>query len=365
MSRNPVLCVVFSFAALARPVAAQTTGPATAPGQTWIYTGRGEWAQAQTRPTTRMVENPTLDRAERLLVARRQEAARDILLDWLKKHRRAPDRDRGLFLLAEAYYQYGDRIRAFYHLDELMDYHPESRLFYPALERQYEIADRFLRGYKRRVFGIPLLGAQEEAIDMLFRIQERAPGSPIAERALLRTADYYYSHAQYDLAADAYAVYAHSYPRSPAVPRVKLRQAFASLAQFRGLHYDATPLVDARAQLVAIRAAYPELADEENVDAVIERIDQSMAGKLYWTGNFYRRTNEPRAAVYTYRYLIKRYPDTPEAARARQRLEAMPQWALATPPPTLTEAAEEATPPAPTKAPSAKPGVTPGVPRVP
>ena len=333
-----VLVLVPGGAALAQPA----TAPATAPSRTWTDGGQGNWTPvSEGVATTQHVENPTLDRVERLLAARKHKPARKLVLTWLRKNRRAPDRDRGVYLLAEAYYQYGDRIRAFYHLDELLDLHAESKLFYPAMEKQYEIADRYLRGYKRRLFGIPMLGAHEEAIDMLFRIQERAPGSPLAERALLRTADYYYDRGQYDLAADAYATYARSYPRSPVVPRVKLRQAFASLAQFRGRYYDATPLIDARAQLEGLQAAYPDLAAQEGVAGVLQRIDASMADKLYWTAEFYGRTHSPLAAAYTYRYLMSRYPTSPEADRARRRLERLPQWALAAPTPTAARENEE------------------------
>jgi outer membrane assembly lipoprotein YfiO len=274
-----------------------------------------------------------LDRADRLLAARRHGAAHSLVLNWLKRNRSASDRDRGLFLLAESYYQYGDRLKAFYQLDELLDLHPDSKLFYPALEKQYEIADRYLRGYKRRLFGLPLLGAEDEAIDMLFRIQERVPGSPMAERALLRTADYYYHKGQYELAADAYAFYARAFPRSPVIPRVKLRQAFSALAQFRGRYYDVTPLIDARAQLEGLQAAFPEMAEQEGIAPIVKRIDASMADKLYWTGNFYRRTNDYRGAAYMFRYLISRYPDSPEAAKAQQRLDQLPKWALHDPPP--------------------------------
>ena len=338
----PFLCCAVVYGAPAQDQPRPSTSPSTAPSRTWTYTGPGTWTEAeQPTPTTQQIENPTLDRAERLLAARNHRPARKIILNWLRKNRRAPDRDRGVYLLAEAYYQYGDRIRAFYHLDELLDLHPDSRLFYSALEKQYEIADRFLRGYKRRLLGIPMVGAEEEAIDMLFRIQERAPGSPLAERALLRTADYYYHRGDYELAADAYAAYARSYPRSPVIPRVKLRQAFASLAQFRGRYYDATPLIDARAQLEGVQAAYPEMAEQEGVAAVMARIDASMADKLYWTAGFYGRTNEPRAAAYTYRYLISRYPTSPEADRARRRLEQLPQWALAAPAPAADRETED------------------------
>ena len=353
MARRPVffaavLACVPIVPAYAQPATSPVTAPDTSPTQTWTHTGPGAWARvSEAAPATQSIANETLDRVDRLLAARRHQSARKIVLNWLKKYPHAPDRDRGLFLLAEAYYQYGDRIRAFYHLDELLDFFPESRLFYPALEKQYQIADAFLRGYKRRLFGMHVLGAQEEAIDMLFRIQERAPASPLAERALLRTADYYYDRGHYDLAADAYTHYARGYPRSPVVPRARLRAAYATLAQFRGRFYDATPLIDARAQLDSIRAAYPDVAREENLDSVIRRIDATMAGKLYWTANFYRRTNEPRAAVYTYRYLIDRYPDAPESASARRRLDQMPRWALADPPPAP---ASDDAPPAPADA---------------
>jgi len=326
------------------PATGPATAPATGPSRTWTYDGRGNWTPSTapaTTAATQPADNPTLDRVDRLLAAHRHGEARKLVLDWLKKNRGAPDRDRGVFLLAEAYYQYGARIRAFYHLDELLDLHPDSKLFYPALEKQYEIADRFLRGYKRRLLGMPMLGAQEEGIDMLFRIQERVPGSPLAERALLRTADYYYDRGQYDLAADAYGAYTRGYPRSPVIHRVKLRQAFASLAQFRGRYYDVTPLIDARAQLESFQAAFPEMAEQEGVPAVLRRIDSSMADKLYATADFYRRTHEPRAAAYTYRYLISRYPDSAEAGAARRSLERLPQWALADPPPSGPKEGEE------------------------
>jgi outer membrane assembly lipoprotein YfiO len=277
--------------------------------------------------------DPEIEQIAQLIERKRNGEARRRLVAWFKRNPTSPVRDRALFLMAEALYQYGNRIKAFYYLDELEDEYPDSPLFFSALEKQYEIADSYLDGYKRRFLGIPMFHAYDEAVDMLFRVRQRSPGSPLAEKALLRTADFYYADSQYDLAADAYAWYAREYPRSPAIGRVKLRQAFANYAQFRGLRFDATPLVDARAQLAELIAANPDLAEEEGLPAVVGRIDHTFAEKLYWTGNFYRRTHEPRAAVYMYRYLLEAYPNTPEAAKAQQALDKMPSWALESPVP--------------------------------
>jgi outer membrane assembly lipoprotein YfiO len=174
--------------------------------------------------------------------------------------------------------------------------------------------------------------AYDEAIEMLYRIQARSPGSQLAEKALLRTANYYYSDQQYDFAADTYAAYLRTYPRSPLVPRIKLRYAFSQYAQFRGPRFDATPVIDAREQLREVIGNYPALAREENIPDLVEQLDRNLARKLYWTADFYRRTNEPRGAVYTYKYLEKAYPQTPEAAKAKKEITRLPAWAIASTP---------------------------------
>lgn len=283
----------------------------------------GRWVDVAA-PTTKTVEvDQQLLRIEQLIRNGQYTNARKSAVDWLKRNKESSLRDRGLYLMAESLYYYGDRIKAFYYLDELLDEHPASPLFYQSLERQYEIADGFLNGYKRRFMLMPLFGADEEAVEMLYRIQQRSPKSPIAEKALLRTADYYYASADYDLAEDAYRVYADSYPKSPYVPRVKLREAYANLAQFRGLRFDSTSVIDAKTQLQAIVQLYPDLAREENLAEVLERIDNTFARKLAVTGDFYRRTHQPRAAVYTYDYLLKYFPNTSEAPEAQKQRQAI------------------------------------------
>ena len=301
----------------------------------------GHWPEisASTQPTTgpsmqaALASDEELHHIETLLSQKEYSYARKRAILWLLANRGSPFWDRGLFLEAQALFGYGNRIKAYFYLDELMDEYPESNLFTRALEMQYKIGEDFLNGYKRRLLGLPLLTAEEEGVEMMYRIQQRSPGSPLAERALLRTADYYFSDQQYDLAADTYAAYSRNYPRSEKLPRVRLREAFANLAQFRGLRFDATPVIDARAQLVRIMEQYPDEAQTESLNEVLQRIDETFARKLLGVADFYTRTHEPKAAVYTFRYLVNTYPDSPEAKTAQAKLREMPQWALNQPEP--------------------------------
>ena len=315
-----------------------TSALAVGAESTWELRGN-HWIEVRAEaPTTAPVAQPALDRAERMLRAGSGKAAAQAAVEWIRAHPKdAPQRDRALMILAEGKFQDDKRIEAFYYLDQLLDEHPESVLYAQALQRQYDIADAFLAGHNRVFLFLPILGAEDEAIDMLFGIQQRAPGSPLAEKAMLRTADYYYASSDFELASDVYAAFLRSYPRSPEVPAVRLRRAYSTLAQFRGTRYDATPLIDAQAQMADLRVAYPDMAEDQNLADLMGRIDQTFARKLIGRAQWYKRTKRPSAAVYSYRYLIISFPKTSEAAIAKRRLEAFSPKLLAAPWPRAGE----------------------------
>jgi outer membrane protein assembly factor BamD len=299
--------------------------------RTWEFEN-GSWVDVLPEEATpKPINDPILDRAEQLLANGQFKAARDILVPWIKAHtlKETPGRDRCLYLLADCFYQYDDRNKAFFYCDELMDEYPGSKLFQAALQLQFTIGDAYLNGYKRVFLWWRVVDASDDGIEMMYRIQERAPGSPLAEKALLHTANYYFDDQDYDLAEDAYNTYARRYPRSDQLPHIRMRAAFSSLAQFRGVPFDVTCLIDARAQLIDIAKTYPDLAEDENVAGLIDQIDRDFAKKLLDTAKWYERTHEPKGAVYFYRFLVQTYPNSPEAAEARERLSELPERVLA------------------------------------
>jgi outer membrane assembly lipoprotein YfiO len=341
--RRPLLVLLLAAGPAIRSAAAQTTR-----AQTWEYVGTGQWRQSETPATTQPQEVPALDAVEQDLHQRHFKSAEKASIAWVLANKDHPQRDRGLYLIARSLIGRGDYIKAFYYLDELMDTYPESPWFARAIQLQFDIADVLLDGYKRRFLGMPIVGGEEDGVEMLFRIQNRSPGSPVAEQALLRTGDFYFANRDYDFAEDAYAHYLNQYPRSPSIPQVRLRRALSSLAQFRGVEFDPTPLIDAREQLRAVMVMHPELVEQESIPQMLQRIDRSLAAKLVATGDFYRRTRQPAAAVYTYRYLVNTYPGTPEATAARTQLAGMPPSALQEPAPGMASQEQ----PDPTTAPS-------------
>jgi outer membrane protein assembly factor BamD (BamD/ComL family) len=305
--------------------AAQTTRPQPAPRGTWELTDEGVRrieSPAETAGPAAQPE-PELDRVAELLDRGRFGAGRSRVIRWLRDNPQSPARDRALLQAARSFVGTGNRVKAFYYCDELLDTYPESTLYPEALQLQYDAADDYLSGVRERSLGFIPLTQPERGIEMLFRVQQRSPGSPLAERALIRTADYYWEDGQFDIAADVYQSYVTRFPRSPLAPMARLREAYANLAQFRGALYDPAPLINARTILAEMIDTYPDLAEQEDFEGKLELADRQFARKLYLKADWYRRTGQPESAAYVCRRAIELYPGLPETEDVRRLLERL------------------------------------------
>ena len=305
----------------------------------------GRSGGVSTSGTPQVLAEQGVDEAELTAVAEAIErgwgkAAFERLVDRFRQRPEAQNQDAALWLAANALIARGSRIRAFYYLDQLLDEHPGSPLYVAAAQKQYEIADSYLRRKGDRFLFIPV-HQEEEAIEMLFRLQQRLPGSTLAERAVRRTADYYFNRGDYDFAEDAYGVFIDRFPQSPDIPLVRLMQARSNILQYNGPRYDPTPLLDGKPQLEQFSRDYPDLAERSNVTEVLEWIDEQLAHKLMLHAAFYGRTGEPRARRSLLEQVVAEYPQTQQAERARRRLNRMPS-SPATQPATQSDAGEGA-----------------------
>jgi outer membrane protein assembly factor BamD (BamD/ComL family) len=225
--------------------------------------------------------------------------------------------------LAMAYLHRGDARKARgEEYEALFDYEyiarefPGSEVFVTALERELEVARMYAAGRKRKLWGLRLVSGAEEAEELFIRIQERLPGSALAEQAGLALGDFYFRRSEMSLAADAYAIFLESHPRSAQVGLARRRLIYAHLAAFKGPDFDAGGLDEARTRLRQLKTLEPAGAERIGADAILERIDDSHARKLLATAGWYRARGDAIAAELTLRRLLRRFPRTPAAREA-------------------------------------------------
>jgi len=287
----------------------------------------GEWLElAPPEPGTEdgdlELARATLARAESRLDFLR---ARKLLKQWLKTYYDSSRYAEALFHYADAEFQLGNLMTAYETYERLLDEQKGSELAQRALRNEIVIAEVFLSGRWRKVWGgVIRLPAYEEALDILERIAtNRAPGTPLAEQAIKIKADHHYAKGEFTEAEQEYARLAREFPRSRYTRLALLRSAQAAYASFPGVKFDDSALVEAEERFEQFRKRYPEAADEENVPLLLEQIRNSRAQKEFTVGRYYERTKHPRAAAFYYRSVIKYWPDTTWAMLAQARLERL------------------------------------------
>ncbi len=247
---------------------------------------------------------------------------------WIKANKKHPLMPQVMLLQGDAEVARGNKYKALYSYEDILNNYPTSELFPHVLEREYNIADAFLRGYKKKFLGLRILSVEGDAIELLDRIQDRQRGSPMAERAGLRVADYYYTNGQFRESTDAYNDFIRRYPYSQYVRKAEMRRAESSLANFRGILFDFTPLYDGRERLAALQEAYPQTSESLQIRAIDDRIYQLEGKKELEIARYYWRAGKKHASGYYYKRVIANWPDTLSADAARKELALrMPQEA--------------------------------------
>lgn len=296
-------------------------GASVAEAQQRFELSGGEW---------QAVEAPASDSPEGQIVAMRKALAeghpdRAIKLAdaWIRRYPNHPQIVQAYLLRGDAKSAKRRYYRALFDYEYIIRAYPASPEYQVALEREYEIARLYTNGVNRHFLGMPILPAEGEGEELFIRIQERAPGSEIGEKASLALSDYYFLDGNMQLAAEAYDLFLQNYPTSQHREWAMLRLIQASLARFKGPAFDGTGLVEASQRLKMYRNEYPAAAERMGADALLVRIDESLALKDLVTAGWYERRNQPVSAAYTYRRIVQDYPQTAAAQRAIERIEAL------------------------------------------
>jgi len=292
-----------------------------------------------------------LELARASLAREEFDAARSALKTWRDSH---PDSERqaeGLFYSADVEVSAvqaghsGDLMKAYEWYERILDNHAGTPWADRALRRELIIAEMFLfKGVKQWVWGGVLrVSATEEALDILNRlIDQRAPGTALAEQALRLKADYHYNAGEFLEAEIDYARLARDYPRGRYERLALLRSADAAFAGFAGVDFDDKPLLEADERYRRYADQYPDSAAAEGVGQRLERIRENRAEKEFRTGRFYERTHQTRAAAYYYRFVVDKWPDTTAARDARARLELLDPGSVPQEPSSMPAASQDA-----------------------
>ena len=266
---------------------------------------------------------PMLQQAQVALANNEPQRAMALADAFMEQNPLSGARSEALLIKGDALLAMDNEWQALFAYEEIARRYPTTASFVPALEREFEIAKAYANGLRKRFLGtFRLVAAGDDAQEILIRIQERLPGSELAEKAGMELADYYFRIRDMPLAADAYDLFVQNYPRSRQVVKARLRLIYSYYAQFKGPEFEGTGLEEAATSLRQLQADEPAVAQKIGADALLVRIYESEAARLKSQADWYMTMNDWIAAELSIRALVKRYPNSIAAIEA---LREVPQ----------------------------------------
>lgn len=192
-----------------------------------------------------------------------------------------------------------------------------------ALRLKFIVAEAYLGGAKKKVWGIFRVSGEDDALTMLDEISTDYTDEPVAELAVKTKADHLYRTGEHALAELDYARMVRDYPRSRYTQFAMRRSADAALASFAGVDYDDAALIEAEQRYNDYLRRFAGAADRDDIGLLLDTIHASRADKVYSIGAYYERTEHYGSAVYYYRKVALEFPNTIAATSANARLELL------------------------------------------
>ena len=299
------------------------------PGEGWYYENYGENAKWQ-RPRAK----EQLDVAEEAFTnkdyALTLHAAHRVLRVWpLSDY--AP---RAAYLIGRCLETEHKDEAAFNAYQQIIEKYPKSGQYNEVLQRQYEIANRFLGGQWFKLWNlIPLYPSMDETAKLFDKIVKSGPYSEVAPKAQLRIGAAREKQKDYAEAVKAYETAADRYHDQPTIASDAMyRTGLAWEKQADTAEYDQGAAAQAIAAYTDFITFYPDDKRVADAQKAITKLKAEQVRGNFEIAQFYEKGHKWAGAVIYYNAVLQLDPNSPMAAQARRRIDVLkPRLAAVTP----------------------------------
>jgi len=292
------------------------------PGEGWTYEpvgGEGKWRRTRAKDQMDVAQAAFDKRDYRLSL----KAARHLVKTWpLSDY--AP---RAQYLAGRCYEAKHNDEKAFNQYQKILEKYPKSENVKEVLERQYEIAGRFLKGQRFKLWGyIPTFPSMDRTAGMFDKIVKSGPYSDVAPHAQLRIGAAREKQSQYPEAVKAYESAADRYhDRPPIAADAVYRAGIVYQKQAKTAEYDQSVAGQAIAQFTDFVTLYPDDRRVPEAQKNMTALKVEQARGNFETAKYYEKRSKWSGALVYYNEVVLHDPNSALATEARKRIEAIKQ----------------------------------------
>jgi len=299
--------------------------------QTWRLKNGEEWESANTDPREQYALKVT--KLKDLVRTGEAKAIEEALAQIKEEFPQYVGPDLDLFLEGEVEYWKNRYSKAMKQYEKLLKDYPGSEYAEAVLDREFDIAQAYLNGRKKRVLGLFKIRGYAEGVELMERISDRAgldePNS-VGLKAAVAVAEHYEGREQYLEAYLKWSEVASYWETGPLGKRAILRMAENNLLAYNKVRprrrplLDASKLVTARTYFEKYAALYPHEVKPHKIQEKLKQIDELMAYKQFTIGQYYQRAGKASAATIYFNMVVRNWPETEATTLAKQALDEAP-----------------------------------------
>ena len=167
-------------------------------------------------------------------------------------------------------------------------------------------------------------GRYARSISFFQKLRDEYPFSEEAEAAELKIAEAYYLNEEYIQADETYKNYLTFQPTGRHIHYVKYQLGQVNLAQFTGVDRDLEKIKEARGYFQSVVKDHPQSEHVADARKKLAETRLHLAEREIYVGNYYLKEERYPAARERFENVLRDYPDTPTAPKARAALNGIP-----------------------------------------
>src|SRR6201987_799124 len=211
--------------------------------------------------------------------------------------------------------------RAFYEYQGLVEKYPRSPDFDAALQAEYNIGKAYLDVKRVDIYGVPTVPSMGKAQEMFHKIVTNAPYSKIAPLAQYGIGQALEKTGAIAATVTAYQQGVDRYPRSDIAPNAMYQIGYVYLQASRTTGSHQTAAISAQEAFEDFLLPYPNSEKVPQAQDTLKTLQGRKTENSYNIAKFYDKQRNYKAAYVYYNEVVQQQPDSPDAQRAKQRMD--------------------------------------------
>lgn len=287
------------------------------PGEGWSYepVGGGKWTRTRAKDQLEVAQK-AFDQKDYGLALK---AARRTVRIWpLSDY--APQ---GQYLVGRCYEMKGQDERAFKEYQKVLEKYPKIANYDEILNRQYQIANRYLAGQWFKLWGyVPFFPSMEKTSEMYEKVIRNGPYSDVAAQSQMSIGAAREKQSDFPLAVKAYERAADKYHDQKSIAADALYKAgLAYRKQAKAAEYDQSVAGKAIATFTDFFTLYPNDPRIPDAQKIIQELRAEQSRGSVEIARFYEKKHHWQGALVYYNEAVSKDPNSRYAEEAKRRIE--------------------------------------------